>query len=210
MTDPFKGLLLAAPSIMTLLTTVPEASAATYTIDFSSLPLNTPVSSGPDVAISISGGVYGFGTPITGYFGLPALNNSPSAFYPTSEDLTFNFFTPVKDVSFTFSNFGLVSSSGPGASTFTATLGGAFVSFGFIGDVFPSPPISASTQISAPGTLNALVLDNGTGGTSNWIFGVYSITYTTAVPEPATWALIMSGFGLLGYLRWHRPAAKAA
>jgi hypothetical protein len=210
MASSFKGFLLASASVMALLTTGPEASAATYTIDFTILPLYTSVSSGPDVAISISGGEYGSGTPITGPIGAPGLGNSPSGSYPTSEDLNFNFFTPVTDVSFTFNNFG-TNSSGPGASTFTATLGDRYVSSGFIGDVFPGS--GGFSPVSVPGTLSALVLDNGTGGTDNWIFDVGSITYTTAVPEPATWALIMSGFGgvgLLGCLRRRRPAAKAA
>jgi hypothetical protein len=59
MTRTFKGFLLTGGSIMTLLSMLPAANATTYTLDFTSLPLYTPVASGPGPLDSIS--MYGSG-----------------------------------------------------------------------------------------------------------------------------------------------------
>lgn len=207
MSTTFKGFLLAGASAMTLLATAPIASAGTYIIDFTALPLGTSVTTfmGGTVALE---GTFDYGgpippgaTPSTGPFGYAGLGNSPTENYPTANGLEFTFTAPVKDVSFTFDNFG---------SNYTSYFLASNGSTGGIG----GPPWSGSfSPVSVAGTLTSLTVDNGEGASRSWLFGVGTLTYTTAVPEPATWALMMSGFGgiaLLGYLRRHRPVTKTA
>jgi hypothetical protein len=203
MTQSFKGFLLAGASAMTLLATVPVANAATYTLDFSTLPFFTPVASGPGPLDSISmyGGPVSGGTPVTGSFYTASLGNSPTGEYPTSTGIDFSFSSPVKDVSFTFNNFGANYASYWQTNT------------GASGNIGGLPWSGSFSLVSVSGTLTDLKVSNGEGGNFNWEYGIGQISYTTAVPEPATWALIMSGFGgmaLLGYLRRHRPVAKTA
>jgi hypothetical protein len=201
MTQSFKGLLLAGASAMTLLATVPIANAATYNIDFTTIPLYTPVTNQfPDVVFSLEGGPGDSSLPpVTGSFGTYSVGNSPTGEYPTTAILDLAFTTPVRNLSFTFDNFG-----DNGVSYFSASNG----AFGNI-----SALCCAFDLVNVPGGgITNLVISNGTGGSYNWEFGVQQVSFTT-VPEPATWVLMMSGFGgfaLLGYLRRDRYAAKAA
>ena len=172
-----------------LLSAMTVANADTYTLDFTSMPLYTPVTSGPGplTSIFLYGGP-GDGIAVTGSFGTASLGNSPTGDYPTSEGILFSFSAPVRNVSFTFDNFGDNGEFGP--SYYSTDAGG----FGYINgysDAFSLVSVNG-------GDLQSLFVDNGTGGSGSWEFGIGSITYTSA-PEPSTWAMMGLGFAGLAF-----------
>ena len=67
---------------------------------------------------------------------------------------------------------------------------------------------SLLSQTIVAGATNTLVISGTTGG--NGAYGG-SLTFSTAaVPEPAAWALMILGFGVVGYALRRRPAARFA
>ncbi len=200
-------LLFSAGAIALLTAVAAPAYATTTTIDFTSLPFYTDVATYfPGVTISLSGGP-GYGDPVTGSFGEPAVGNSPSGNYPTSEILNFAFSGAVKDVSFTFDNYG-ESFSGRGASFYTAyNAASGVVSTGFIGNISPGG-YGGLVTVGGSG-IRDLALNNGTGGGSSWEFGVYSLTYTSGVPEASTWVMMLAGFAGLGFVGYRRNKVVA-
>jgi PEP-CTERM motif len=47
------------------------------------------------------------------------------------------------------------------------------------------------------------------GGPTNWTF-VSEVTFSGAIPEPASWAMMIAGFGLVGAAMRRRPSSRAA
>jgi hypothetical protein len=106
---------------------------------------------------------------------------------------------------------------GPGAGTFIYTPGGSQVPYTFLANGAQS--ISVSGPFNAGSNTITLIVNN----TNNGIFGGFtqgpsSLFFTGVisqvgggVPEPATWALTLTGFGLAGAaLRRRRSVAAAA
>lgn len=71
--------------------------------------------------------------------------------------------------------------------------------------------------INADGSANGMPLERfqtsffgsfGNGTTSKRVFGTLDITAASAVPEPATWAMMILGFGMTGFQLRRRRAQK--
>ena len=52
------------------------------------------------------------------------------------------------------------------------------------------------------------MISNGSGGGYNWIYGVGELSYNGGVPEPAAWAMMLAGFGLVGAAMRRRQTAQ--
>jgi hypothetical protein len=197
----------AAASAFSLLVSAGAANATTITFDY---PNGTPITTVGIATFSLQQGAYGnaayaSGPPVTGSFGVyGTLGNSMTGEYPTADILDVAFSTPVKDISFTFDNFGgnyssTVTAFGPGGVVLgtTAVGGGAFYESLAYGTVAGSGVVD-------------LQFNNGEGTGRNWEFGVGEVTF--AVPEPMTWAMLLTGFGFIGYVLRRRieRAARAA
>jgi PEP-CTERM motif len=189
------------------------------TIDFSGLPAGTAVTNQySGVVFSLQGGTAGPGNPTTGYGwydSTSSLNNSPNpatspkagSGYPTANILDIAFSSGVSGVSFTFNNYG--TNSYPNNSNFAAYgPGNTFISSGDLGNV------NGFSLVSVTGSgITDLKISNGTLGNSDWMFGVGELTYTSAVPEPSTWAMLLLGFagvGFMAYRRKSKPELMAA
>lgn len=64
-------------------------------------------------------------------------------------------------------------------------------------------------QMLVTGATNTLVVNGSTGGNAA-LSGNLSFAAVSAVPEPATWAFMLIGFGAVGYSMRKRPAYKLA
>jgi hypothetical protein len=94
------------------------------------------------------------------------------------------------------------------AGAFSDTLKTTGVSF--VGDTLD---IVASGVLTGPGvpTVNDGVLDlafTQAGGTGDAISGSGTFVDSTTVPEPSTWAMMLTGFALLGSVAWRRSAGR--
>jgi len=187
----------ASAAAFSALVSATAVDATTYTINFGLYPLYTPVTGGPDVTISLQGAGSNYGTvPVTGSFGTYSLGNSSTGEYPTANILDFSFASPVSNISFFFDNFG-----GPYAGICPGYRGCSYAT------TFDSHGVvEGSTSLAnayggyyrvAGSTVSDLQFSNGA---NDWEFGVYEVTYTTGVPEPATWAMMLGGFGFVGYI----------
>ena len=185
-------IVLAGGAATALLAALSGANATTYTIDFTTMTPGTPVASGPDVALSMYGAPVSSGAPtIVGIpgFGNVWLSNTPDG-ATSSSGIDFAFSTPVNNVSFTFVNNGV-----NGTSNWSANNGQT----GAIGDATYCCNLTPVTVTG--GSLTDLKIDNGQNG-APYQFGVGQITYSTvasAVPEPATWAMMGLGFAGLAF-----------
>lgn len=157
------------------------------------------LSSAGGVSFSLSGGPGPGGTPKVDSFGQPAIGNSPTGNYPTSEILQFSFSSPANNVSFFYSNYGF------NGSFYDAYSGVTLVSSGVLGSI-------NGGLVTVPGSgITSLQINNNTGGSYSWEFGVYSLTFTpAAVPEPTSLALFglstLAGAVYCGWRRRKQPA----
>jgi hypothetical protein len=176
-----------------------SASAST-TLDFDSLPsgvvaTNTYASDGLKsvylyddfsltaiVAKANVGVVTGLNNSVYGDSGDPTRFDYP--YYPTFTSLDFVFSSAARGVSFYFNDYG-----DNGTTTYAAYGNSGLISSGNISGV------AGVVDVAGSG-ITRLVIDNGA---NDWIYGVDSLTYTlSSVPEPATWAMMLVGFGGLG------------
>jgi len=176
------------------------ASAATTVIDFTTVAYGTNLSSIDGVSLSLFGG-FASGSPRVGGFGYD-LANSPTGSYPTADGILFHFSAPVKNVSFTFDDYGY------GNANSSAYAGATLVS---TNDLSGGAYASGHNNVVVSGTgITDLYVDNGWGSSRSWEYGIGSLTFSSSAPEPAAWALMMGGLGLLGgALRRRRVAVEA-
>lgn len=174
------------------------ADAAT-TIDFSTFAPGTTISNQiPGVTLALSGG---------GQSGSPTVNipfddraalinsnngNAPD-FYPSGTTITFNFAQLVSGLSFTFNNYGDLQDVDSNYSAFDAA--GALISSGSL------RLIQDYSLVNVAGSgISRLLVSND--GTDQWTYGIGELTFTadaaSAVPEPATWGMMILGFGMIG------------
>jgi len=181
------------------------ANATSYTIDFSTIAPG-PITSSGIASFSLAGGPAS-GTPVVGYGfydTVTSLNNSPNfGFntngYPTANIIDITFSSLVSNVSFTFNNYG------SGNGTFYEALDA-------VNNVISSVNIDsvnsfANVLVSGSG-IKTIEFNNGVGG-NNWIYGVGSLSFSTAAPEISTWAMMLVGFAGLGFASY-RASRKTA
>ncbi len=183
------------------------AAASATTIEFATLSNNTVVSNQfAGVSFSVSGGQGQDGSPLASSDwggGSVELLNSTTSNYPSNAFLNIAFSSAQSGVSFRFNNYG-TSEAGRGASSWTAyNASNTVVSSGFLG--FTN---DYSLQSVGGSGITSLVITNGTEGTDSWIFGVSELTFG-AVPEPATWSLMIVGFGAVGATMRRRQTVTA-
>jgi opacity protein-like surface antigen len=184
-----KTLFLAAVAAFAL---SGAAQASVVTIDFDAMTSGSPVGafySGVGVTMS--------GFTVTNGFGASSPPNLAYDSGGTAEiDTTFGF-TALSFTSGFFMPGTVEVYSGAGG---TGTLLGSLS--GLLGNPFAFSPFS----IPLSGVAHSVVVSGPAG-----MLGFDDLRFTTGVPEPATWALMIGGFGLAGVaLRRRRPAAIAA
>ena len=191
-----KKFLVAAAAVLV----TGSAQATTTTIDFSTYAYGASVSTVGNATFSLYGSPVSSGAPVVGSFGSSSLGNSLTTSYPTSSGISVNFAHAVKDLSFTFDNFGTNFVSFEKAFNGTTQ-----VDFQNLGTVSGFPTITV-----AGNHITSFQVDNGENGSRSWQFGIGSISFSNAVPEPATWAMMVAGFGLVGFAVRRRAVAVAA
>lgn len=82
------------------------------------------------------------------------------------------------------------------------------------GNLFQLSPASSASGFSGGGTVS-LVLNAGDNygfyvNSVDSAYGRGDIAVTAAVPEPATWALMLVGFGAVGYAMRKRPTVRVS
>tara|TARA_R110000787_G_scaffold221595_3_gene330340 strand:+ start:14555 stop:15166 length:612 start_codon:yes stop_codon:yes gene_type:complete len=167
--------------------------AATTLIDFSGFADGTPITTVSGVTFSMNGGPGTATTPsaVCVFGDCPvALANSDTNDYPTNTFLNAVFDGTASNVRFTFNNFG----SGNGSF---------YSAFDSVGGLLDTGVIDTSNDyvnfIDVTGTgIKTLTWSNNS--TDSWIFGVGALEFDAlgAVPEPATWAFMIFGFGAIG------------
>ena len=185
------GMLAAA--LLATVTVVAPASADV--IDFSTVANGTAVSNQyPHVTFSMFGGPTGATTPAVSY---GALNNSSDGNYPTASYLDAVFDTSASALSFVFDNEGDNSYFSNGGSKYTA--------FGSDGSVISTGSLASAAyqtfNVSGAGIKTLQFFNGRAAGEGSWIYRIPSLSFTAApgaVPEPATWLMMIIGFGLIG------------
>jgi opacity protein-like surface antigen len=184
-----KSLLLAAVAAFAL---SGAAQASVVTIDFDAMTSGSPV-----------GAFYsGVGVTMSGL----TVSNGPGA--TSQPHLAFLDRNPVGiDTTFGFTAFSFTSGFFmPGTVEVYSGAGGTGTLLGSLSGLLGNPFAFSPFSIPLSGVAHSVVI-TGTPGT----LGFDDLRFTTGVPEPATWALMIGGFGLAGAaLRRRRPAAIAA
>jgi hypothetical protein len=206
-----RKILLTGAAVSAFSMAVSAGAANATTISFAGFPNGVPVTTIDGVTFSLQQGAYGnpanaVGPPVTGPFGdYGQLSNSQTGEYPTADILDVSFSGGAHDISFFFNNIGVNYSStatafGKGGVLEGSTaLGGYAFAYGAYGSV-------------AGNSVVDLQFNNGEGTYRSWQFGIGEITFSPGVPEPASWALMLTGLGFLGYVLRRRVerAARAA
>lgn len=213
-TLPGSALLAAA-----LLTTA-SAAQANYAEDFDGISLNAGYSSGQTIAGSDFGVIYGVALtrfkdpydPLLAdrYVGLVISDGiGPSAMQSTT---LFNLDAGVQyKLSFDFSKYSGAPGIGPFNWNLTASIGGytttvdGFSQFGaplewHKVDLYFTPD---ADQLMVPIIFAAV----GLAGAAYGEAPIDNVSFSTApVPEPGSWAMLLAGLGLVGFLARRRPA----
>ena len=189
-----------------LLTGLLAGSAGATTIDFSAMADGTMLTNQiPGVVFSLQGGPDASGSPLVSSVwsgGVIELNNSNSGLYPSASILDIAFTSGTAGISFNYNNYG--DNSG-----FYTAYDASYnvVSTGFLGDLSDDSGSFYLVHVAGSGIVD-LKIDNDYGG-DDWVFGLRSLSFG-AVPEPASWALMIGGFGMVGAKLRRRRAAAAA
>jgi hypothetical protein len=194
-------LAAAAAALLFSSAIVAPAVAQSYTADFTTLADATVVTDQfQGLTFSLTGGEAGAGAPLasTRWAGVMELNNSPSGDYPTSTLLTAAFGRNASAISFSYNNYGTGDAGHRGDSFYTAydALGRVVTTGSLNGLDYGSGPVTVLGK-----NIRSLVFSNNAGADSSWEFGMRDMSYTLSaagVPEPATWALMIMGFGAVG------------
>ena len=175
------------------------------TIDFTALPNYTAVNTQfSGLVFSLQGGPDFSGSPLVSNVwsgGVYELNNSNSGDYPTANAINIAFANNASGISFTYENYG----SGNNSFYTAYNAANQVVSTGSL-DL-----VSNFAQVAVAGSgIRNLEINNGrTSG--SWEYGIHSLSFTAgAVPEPASWALMIGGFGIVGAAMRRRAATTTA
>lgn len=188
---------MAAAGVMT----AGGAAAATYV---------APWTQSPSGAVSVVFGENGLDVPGAGSVaGQTSTTHSYDAVTRAFTD-TFSFELPTGVVGFTLSSIGFTASSSLSLSTFTFN--------GTPIDFTNSPDGTGGISVDAKSGKLPVVLGgpqvltvSGTGGPDAVFSGTATFASAAAVPEPASWALMILGFGGMGaMIRRRRTAMLAA
>jgi hypothetical protein len=167
---------LTLTSLSALALVASAASAATYSVDYTSVAPGTVVTSGPDLAWSLAGGP-----------GADISNSSYGGSYPTAEDLIATFSTPMSGISFTFDSFGY--NSYDYAYVYS---GATLVDQVFIGDSSQTPYSLADSGVTS------IVFDNFYGAYGySWSQQVETMSYSPS-SAPGPLGIIPFAAGLIG------------
>ncbi|WP_242182129.1 PEPxxWA-CTERM sorting domain-containing protein [Sphingomonas sp. CARO-RG-8B-R24-01] len=194
----FTNILSGTAIAIALSAAATAADAATVTIDFTALASGTAVTTQyPGVTFSLAGGLAS-GAPTIAYYGA-GLSNSPKAGeYPTADSLIATFATPVSDVSFVFSNQGY-----NGANNYRVYSPSAVL--------LASGPLNGTSYTLSSSDIGSIVWSNGEGTSRSWTQALSKLSFTPgAVPEPSTWAMMLAGFGMIGFAARRRGAVKTS
>ncbi len=197
-------------SVALLASTLLFGTANAATINFGSFTAGTVLTNQvAGLTFSMSGGPTTATAPIVGYGYFDAvlsLNNSGNFGsgtdgYPTGATVTIDFASSVSGVSFTFNNYGNNTGNDSIYQAFDAA--NALISSGSLANV------NGFSLVNVAGSgIKSLVISNGSGGGYNWVYGVGELTYNGGVPEPAAWAMMLAGFGLVGAAMRRRQTAQ--
>lgn len=136
------------------------------------------------ISNTTNGNLYGFNTTPGGsqWFGFPDFNPSAATFTFAKPTYSFGFFTTGIQTSLT-ATLSVTQADGS-AQTFNLPLNvnGGVSFFGLV---------------DTAGFTSVSILNVGVPGSGD-AWGVDDVSYNLAVPEPASWALLLGGFGLLG------------
>lgn len=172
------------------------AAPVTTLIDFNGPSLSTATSvTFPPVTFSCTGTVN-----CPGFFGTRNLGNggTGSVFYATPDAATFTFATAINAFGIDILGVGTT-----GATTFEALVNGQ------------SYTIAANYSSGAPlffgltGVSFTSVTFTGTSPNDGMDFDDLAFNNASVVPEPATWAMLITGFGLTGAVTRRRRQASA-
>jgi len=166
-------------------------------IDFRTLPAYTSVTNQyAGVTFSLSGGADG-GAPQIAYYtnwgpATGGLSNSTNGgAYPTANRLVATFSQPVSGVKFVFDNEGY-----NGGNYFAALDSGNNVIASGALDVYDFYN-GQSFDLSTYSGISSIYWDNG--GSTSWTQSLVTLSFNQgSVPEAATWAMMVLGFGTVG------------
>lgn len=180
-----KTFALAATAAAALLAT--SASAATFA---------DPWTSSPDGGISVVFGDNGLGT--AGAENVPNETTTTHAYNASTGEFTdtFAFQLPSGQIGFTLSSIGFQSNSTLQLTSFTWN--GFDVDFTNVGDSNGGGVMSLDGPFPVVAGGPQVLTVKGTGGAQAVFDGTATFSRVAAVPEPATWGLMILGFGGAG------------
>jgi hypothetical protein len=183
-----------------------SSSACANTIDFSSVATGTAITNQyAGVVFSLEGGPLSSGPPKIYSYNGGMLANTTTAGYPTANILDIAFTSAVSDVSIYFTN---------GSSDICPTCGAptTYTAFDSANNVLSTGLLTTGSQYQsftiAGINIANIEIDNHVGN-SNWLFGVQRLTFTAAVPEPSTWAMMVLGFFGIGLMTYRQRKIMA-